>query len=115
MESLLPVVLEERENRAKFQEDFLEAEAKKIPVIRPQETSIKMGAYKVQKLKDNSLLVSGKRLEQFTVMTDFHSTGAFKRFLDVIDRIGLHKVIKKHMGEHETPVFIGKTRVDQHL
>jgi GTP-binding protein len=115
MEALLPVVLEERENREKAQEDFAEGEAKKIPVIKPQETSIKMGAYKVQTLKDHSLLVTGKRLEQFTVMTDFHSTGAFKRFLDVLDRIGLHKVIKKHMSEHDTPVYIGKTRVDQHL
>lgn len=115
MMKLLPIVLEEREHRMKDQQEEAAKEAKKIPVIRPQETSLKMGAYKVQKVSNGSLQVSGKRLEQFTVMTDFHNTGAIKRFKDVLERIGLYKVIKKHMQEEEKPVYIGSTRVDQHL
>lgn len=115
MNKLLPVVLEEREKRIDDQRKEELEESKKIPVIKPQETSFKMGAYKVQTVSNGALQVTGKRLEQFTVMTDWNSTGAYKRFIDVLERIGLLKVIKKHMQESDAPVYIGSTRIDQHL
>ena len=112
---LLKIVLEERKNREEVREETDEAARKEIPVLRPHLRADRMGAYRIDKMQDGSLKISGKRLEQFTVMTDFSNEGAVRRFRDVLERIGLLKGIQKLRGDHESPVFIGKTRVDTHL
>ena len=72
-----------------------------------------MSDYRVEK-RGGAVHVSGARIEQFTVMTNFMSEDAVKRFLDVVERTGLKKAIHKHRTGSE-PVWIGKTRVDEYL
>lgn len=116
---LLPMVLAERDTRARLADEIEEEKAASLPVLKPQEESIKMGAYRIEKREDG-IYVTGKRLEQFTTMTNFESSGALQRFRDVLDRIGFMRALKQHRkqqeeGEEEIPVYIGSVRVDQHL
>lgn len=115
IEKLLPIVLEEREKRAHHDEDLNEEDAKKIPVLRPHLLSQKMGAYRVDRRKDGIIIVSGRRLEQFTVMTDFSKPGGKNRFLDVLDRVGIKKAITNARTNDDAQVYIGKVRIDQYL
>lgn len=111
---LLPIVLEEREKREKFQEEE-DADAKELPVIKPHLQSSRMGAYRITN-NGKALLIVGKRLEQFTVMTNFENAGAVNRFRDVAERIGLNRAIKRALKETpDLPVYIGKVRVDEYL
>ncbi len=113
---LLPIVLEERERRHAYAEDETAAKKKEVPVLRPHLGSDdSMGAYRIEKKSDGSVMIRGKRLEQFTQMTDFSNTGAVNRFHDVLDKIGLRKAIKKLQLAEGTAVWIGKTRVEGYL
>lgn len=111
---LLPIVLEERTKRAAQQEEE-ELNAAELPVIKPHLESAKMGAYRLEKT-DAGIVIRGKRLEQFTVMTNFENGGAVNRFRDVAERTGLMRAIKRaRKDEPDLPVYIGKIRVDEHL
>lgn len=114
---LLPIVLEERATRMKMVEDEAEKAAAELPVLRPQQQSDKMGAYRVTQRQDGVIVVTGKRLEQFTKMTNFEASGGQDRFRDVVERIGLAKAIKHlRCGPHEEAlVYIGGVRVDEYL
>lgn len=114
---LLPLVLEEREKREQLFEDMEEKEAAELPVLKPQQQSIKMGAYRMEKSPDGTILVTGKRLEQFTKMTNFDSPGGVQRFRDVLDRIGFLKALKQFRkdADEDAQVFIGDVQVSQHL
>lgn len=112
---LLGVVLEERKNRAKTLAEQEKNARAEIPVLRPHLRANRMGVYRIEKAQDGSVKISGKRLEQFTVMTDFGSEGAVRRFRDVLERIGLLKAIRKLKGDEDAPVFIGGMRVDEHV
>ncbi len=112
---LLPIVLEEREKRQKHEDVLLEEEAKAIPVLRPHEDDARMRSYRIEHRTDGSILVSGKRLEQFTVMTDFSKPNAVRRFRDVVERIGLVKAIQKLQNGARGPVFIGRTEVTEEI
>lgn len=114
MQRLLPLVLEERRKREEEADHADAEEQKAIPVLRPHLASLKMGAYRIETLADR-LLIRGKRLEQFTVMTDFSSESAVRRFRDVIDRIGLAKAIAKLRQTDDLPVYIGGVRIDSVL
>lgn len=117
IKKLLPIVIEERKQRETDQQTA-EAEASTaIPVLRPHLDSHRMGAYRIDKASDGSLKISGKRLQQFTVMTDFGNESAVRRFRDVVERIGLVRAVRKlRMGPLEdAPVYIGAVRVDQYL
>ena len=109
MDDLLPIVLKEKEKRT----EDLDEEEKELPVIKPHELSEKMGAFRVER-KGTTVIVSGKRLEQFTAMTNFSMPGARQRFLDVADRVGLLKAIRS-TAKPGDEVFVGATRIDQHL
>lgn len=111
---LLPVVLEERERREKLLDEEEESAAKELPVIKPHEHTMKMGAYRIEN-KGDKLVIRGKRLEQFTVMTNFKVPGAVNRFRDVAERIGLSRAVKRALDGKDLPVFIGNIRVDQDL
>lgn len=106
---LLPIVLEERSSEVD------DTPAEEITVLKPHETSNRMGAYRIETLADGTIAVHGKRLEQLTVMTDFSSEGGAKRFRDVIDRIGLLKALKQIDPKLETDVMIAGTNVQPHL
>jgi GTP-binding protein len=112
---LLPIVIDERKKRENIDEETPSTEA--IPVLRPHEDSHRMGAYRIDVQSDGSVKISGKRLQQFTVMTDFGNESAVRRFRDVVERIGLMKALRKlRSGKLEdAPVFIGAQRVDQYL
>ena len=111
---LLPIVLEERERRAHVQDEE-DADAKELPVIKPHETSARMGAYRIENT-GKKLVIRGKRLEQFTVMTNFDAPGAVMRFRDVAERTGLVRAIKRaRKDDPDMPVYIGSIRVDEHL
>ncbi len=110
--SLLPIVMDERMNREEERLKSVEEERKKLPVLRPHLNTTRMGAYRIEKLKDGSLKISGQRLEQFTVMTDFGNEGAVRRFQHVIERVGIKKAITK-MWDGESPIFIGQKRVEE--
>jgi GTPase len=111
--ALLPIVLEER---AKREEAAHEAsEDAPLPVLRPQDEDRRMGAYRIEDSDDEGLIVRGKRLEQFTKMTDFKNSGAVERFRDVVERTGLMKALQKQGWQEGVRVYIGNIRVDEHL
>ncbi len=115
IEALLPIVLEEREKRQE-EEVLADADAaKEIPVLRPQEETDKMGAYRIEKRSDGSLMVRGKRLEQFTKMTNFQNPGAVARFRDVVDRIGLMRGLRQNGLKEDSTVWIGTTEVSAYV
>ena len=74
-----------------------------------------MSAYLIEKQNDGSIVVRGKRLEQFTKMTDFSSEGGIRRFRDVIDRIGLKNALNRERQDNDSQVLIGDTSIEQYL
>ena len=115
---LLRVVLEERQRRSPDAHGAVKKPvdaSESIPVLHPHLTSDKMGAYKIQKSRDGEIVISGKRIVQFTVMTNFDNESAVRRFLDVLDRIGLLKALKKLRTKDAVPVYIGAIRIDSYL
>jgi GTPase len=113
--ALLPIVLEERQHREKIEDDQQQKAANELPVLRPQHESMRMGAYRIEQKQDGTILIKGRRLEQFTKMTNFESSGGVDRFRDVVDRIGLKKSLKKYNRTEETPIYIGEMRVEDYL
>ncbi len=117
MEKLLPYVLAEREKRK--EEEILTSDPPlspdELPVLQPQLLSLRMGAYRIEKRNADTIIITGKRLEQFTKMTNFSSAGARQRFYDVLDRIGLLRAISSASQKGVTEVYIGTTKVDKYL
>lgn len=111
MKKLLPAVLEEKEKRARLAEEPLDE--KDLPVIQPHLLSDKMGAFRIEHVPQG-ILIRGKRLEQFTAMTDFKNASGRSRFRDVAQRIGLIKALTKEMQPGED-IFIGKRSVKEFL
>jgi len=114
MSKLLPIVLEERDRREDEEQEQEDEISKELPVLRPHLISNRMGAYRMEKTLE-AIQITGKRLEQFTVMIDYEKAGAIQRFRDVIERIGLERELKKVRGDSGLPVYIGKVRVDQFI
>lgn len=100
---LLPLVLEERSRVmvSGTNHDMT------LPILRPHLEGDDMRSYDVS-YDGKKLIVRGRRLEQFTRMTDFKSPGGVMRFRDVLSRIGLLNLLKAHEGE----IFIGDTQVN---
>lgn len=112
---LLQVVLKERGARQSATERKAVDAQQEIPVLRPHMKHDRMGAYRIEQRPDGAVVITGKRIEQFTVMTDFTNTSAVRRFHDVIERTGILKAIRRMRGDRELPVSIGSVRVDAHL
>ncbi len=115
---LLKIVLDERQKRLTGERKERETEESAVPVLKPHLLSDKMGSYRVDTDKAGAVRISGNRLEQFTVMTDFTNEGAVNRFKDVLDRVGVLKVIRRQQKLQEgkeVKVYIGKTRVDEYV
>lgn len=111
MKDILPIVLKEKEKRIDIVDDT--ELTKVLPVLKPHLLSERMGAYRVER-EGNRLQVRGKRLEQFTLMTDFQNPGARNRFRDVAERIGLIKTLEKMMQSGDE-IFIGTANVSEYL
>lgn len=106
MKDLLPIVLEEKQSRAA--EEIEDEEKKELPVLKPHLLSEKMGAFRVER-QDGKVVVRGKRLEQFTTMTDFGNPSARNRFRDVVNRIGLLKALEKTLQPGDDVVIAGRS------
>ncbi len=115
MDRLMPVVLAERQ---RMQDEQAAAAAPVVPrgpvVLRPHLDDTRMGAYRID-VRDGNVHVTGKRVEQFTQMTDFQNRGAVDRFRDVIDRTGLRRAIKRARPTPDCQVFIGQIAVEKYL
>ncbi len=111
MQKLLPFVLEEKIQReASFSQERSEGT---VPVLMPHKSSDLMGAYELHHEGD-AIVVTGKRIEQFTQMTNFTNQGSLQRFCHVLERIGLIKALSRIRTKHEK-VFIGKVRIDEQI
>ena len=104
---LLPIALTEREN--------VPGEEPAKVVLRPDIDSGHMGAYKITTDEDGTIRITGKRIEQFTAMTEFANEGAILRFKDVLDKIGLGKAIVRERKDSGAAVFIGEISVDAYI
>lgn len=111
MKEILPMVLEEREKRVEEVEEGLTKAD--LPVLKPHLLSEKMGAFRIEKEGEHTI-VRGKRIEQFTAMTDFNNISGRNRFMDVVERIGLLKALQKATKPGDE-IYIGNRRVDEHL
>lgn len=112
MKSLLPIVMDERQKR--LEEVAIEEESmKNLPVLKPHAISDKMGAFRIEKLV-GKIVVHGRRLQQFTAMTNFGNPGSRNRFRDVCKRIGLMRALEK-ISSGSDEIYIGEHRVDEHL
>ncbi len=111
--SLLPIVLEERTKR--MQEVEEEQTSTELPVLKPQETSDKMGSYRIERREDGAVVIRGKRIEQMAIMTNFDSDGAIRRFQDIIERIGLLAALKRMKLPPDTQIIIGEANVGSYL
>ena len=107
---LLPIVLEEREKRFEAEKE----ETDEIPVLRPQDSSSRMGSFRIERRDEDTIVVHGDRIEQLVIMTDFNQEGGVRRLKNVCERIGLLKAIEKERNQHES-VYIGDRRVDEYL
>lgn len=115
MDRLMPIVLAERQRMQAEQEALVPApKADAQVVLRPHLDDSRMGAYRVD-VRDGNVHVTGKRVEQFTQMTDFSNRGAVDRFRDVLDRTGLRRAIKRARPTPDCLVFIGKIAVEDYL
>jgi len=107
---LLPLVLEERDERKRKESEIDES----LPVLTPHIDDESMAAFRIEK-KEDSFVVHGKRLEQFAKMTDISSEGALMRFRDVTGRIGLKRALERTGMTEKTKVYIGDIQVDPYL
>ncbi len=112
MKGLLPIILEEREQRLLQPLDD-ELTTRELPVLTPHLLSKKMGAYRIEK-QAGAIHITGTRLEQFTQMTNFANAGSRQRFRDVVERIGLLRAIEQIISNDDA-LFIGEMRVDEYL
>ena len=111
LRTLLLIVIEEK----KADEPREKEKDEETPVLRPQATDDRMGAYKIAVDSDGTIRVTGKRIEQLVVMTEFMSVGAVLRLQDIMEKIGLKKALKKEIKDEETKVFIGQIDVTDHI
>lgn len=113
--SLMPIVLEERTKREAVAFDETGKLDLDLPVLKPQTNSMRMGAFRIEKKQDGTIRIRGKRLEQFTKMTNFESVGGQERFRDVLERVGVLKAIKQSKPAEDAAIFIGDIRIDGYL
>jgi GTP-binding protein len=109
---LLPQVLAKREQQKS--EESQPQESEELPILRPDLSRETMGAYRMER-EGEILTIHGKRIEQFTAMTDFGAEGGRERFHDVLKKIGLKKEIQRMRNDGVTEVYIGTKRVDSYL
>lgn len=68
-----------------------------IPILRPHLDKIKFKIDKIEKTSSGKIFyISGKRMEQLAVMTDFHNQEGLERIYNYIEKFGLKKYLEKH-------------------
>ncbi len=114
MQMLLPIVLEERAKR-EVAGGVDEPEDEKVAILRPHLESDQMGAYRIENADDGSIIIKGRRLEQFTKMTNFDNVSSRHRFLDVMQKVGLIKALSKMLEAGPKNIYIAGIRIDEYL
>ncbi|MBP9750692.1 MAG: GTPase ObgE [Candidatus Peribacteraceae bacterium] len=114
MNRLMPIVVAARNARETEIATPEPVAANQTVVLRPHLDDTRMGAYRID-VQDGGVHVTGKRIEQFTQMTDFSNSSAVDRFRDVLDRTGLRRAIKRARPTPYCPVTIGKIRVEAYF
>lgn len=109
MSKMLPLILKERAMKPQTKPST----GKTIPILHPHTAEEGMRNFSVEE-KNGTIVIHGKRLEQFTEMTNFDNQGGVRRFRDVLRKIGLHATVER-ARKKGIPAFIGRIRVDQHL
>ncbi len=109
MTSLLPLILQER----RMHRVNKPSPKASIPTLRPHTAEEGMRNFSVEEQK-GQLVIAGKRLEQFTEMTNFASPGGVRRFRDVLRKIGILGTVER-ARKKGLSIFIGKTKIDHHL
>jgi GTPase len=112
LKKLLPTVIDERQKRLIAEEDA-EADPDNLPVLKPHVLSDKMGAFRIERV-DGKVTVFGKRIEQFTAMTNFSMPGSRNRFRDVCSRVGLIRALEK-VAQPSDSIFIGTHDIGEYL
>jgi len=90
----------------------IEAEPKAdFKIYRPTEDTLAR-TFTIKKLKNNDKLrvfeVSGRRIVQIVVMTDFNNPEAVARAYDVVEKMGIHRELQKHGARFGDEFKIGK-------
>ena len=67
--------------------------------------------FDVEKIKDG-FRITGKRIEQISIMTDMNKRGAIIRIYDVLKKIGAQKEMEKLGGEEGNKIYIGENVFD---
>lgn len=109
LRTLLPMVLQHKEETVEFEED------EERVVLTPHVDDNRMGSYTISVEDDGTVRVTGKRIEQLTIMTNFNSEGGIMRFKDVLKKVGLDKALLRHKANKAPAVYIGKVQVDPYL
>jgi GTPase len=100
LNKLLSVVLEQRK------QSTINNQQSTVPVLRPQTESGKTGAFRIEEKPKGTFVVTGKRIKQVAVMTDWSSSGGKARFRDIVQRIGLRGALERAGATEESIVFV---------
>ena len=66
--------------------------------------------FKVDKMTDGNFLVSGRKIEQFAVKTDFDNHEARQRLRAILDKLGIKRELKEHDCQDQL-IFFGETKI----
>ncbi|MBL4694429.1 GTPase ObgE [Candidatus Gracilibacteria bacterium] len=81
-------------------EDAEEKVIKIVPILRPHEDKVKFNINETVQDEEKQLFyVSGKRLEQITIMTDLKNREGLERIYRYIEAIGLQQALKKRKAK----------------
>lgn len=112
LQKLLPLVLAQREGRELAAESESKGDA--LPVLQPhKDARSQMSDFSIVR-EGEKVIITGKRLQQFTEMTNFSQASGKQRFLDVLRRCGVIRELEKIVTP-EDEIYIGAMRIDEHL
>jgi len=97
-EGLKPLMFEVSKKLVELKKKEIHATKKpiEIPVLRPHLDKIKFKIDKIEKTASNKVFhISGRRMEQLAVMTDFKNQEGLERMYSYIEKFGLKKLLEK--------------------
>jgi GTP-binding protein len=113
-----------QENKSKIQEEFFHDEEQpdhkvysphledpKRNLISTEGTIEKNDRYTNEKYEAKIFRVSGTRIEQIAVMTDYTNHEAVNRIFDVFKKMGIDKMLKANGAKHGDVIRIGKNEI----
>jgi len=96
----------------KKKEKYVVKEEDKIPVLHPHLDKIKFKIDKVEKTATGKVFyISGKRIEQLAIMTDFNNQEGIERMYSYIDKFGMKKSLEKKKANLGDSIIIKGKRM----